>query len=106
LKWRPSLTTAASGRWFRPILATLIRRRFLTSARLKLRDQPNNADHQEHRPGRNKPRQDEKHGEYSEAVHLRIKSAPFPLPLPHRIALLAQRLSMLDFELAGGVEGQ
>jgi hypothetical protein len=69
LKWCPSLTAAASGRRIRLILTTLIGRRFLASARLELRDQPNNADHQEHRPRRNKPRQDEKHDEYSEAVH-------------------------------------
>jgi hypothetical protein len=69
LKWCPSMSGPASGRRLRPILATLIRRRFLTSTRLKLRHQPNDADHQQQRPRRNKPSQDEKENEDSEAIH-------------------------------------
>jgi len=69
LKGCPSLTNSASGRRLRLILATLTRWRFLTSARLELCDQPYNADHQENRPRRNKPRQDEKENEDSEAIH-------------------------------------
>jgi hypothetical protein len=73
---------------------------------LQLRYQPNDADYQQQRPSWHKPRQGEKKNEGSKAIHVRIKSAPFPLPLPHRIALLAQALGMFDFELAGGVYGQ
>jgi len=69
LKGCPSLSAPACGRRFRRILATLIRRRFLTSAWLQLRDQPNNADHQQQRPSRHKPRQGEKKNEDSEAIH-------------------------------------
>jgi hypothetical protein len=74
LKWCPSMSGPASGRRLRPILATLIRRRFLTSARLELRDQPNNANHQQHRPSWHKKSGKEKGEKNTESNHRRIIS--------------------------------